>query len=507
MKLYTTLSNRYGPAIDPITRREFLQSTLAAGAGLFLSQYPLSAADASHKPPLLAKRVLIVGAGLAGLACAYELRNTGHDVTIIEARPRIGGRVQTLTDFIPGKTVEAGGEFIGSNHPAWLAYARRFNLRLIPSEEDSKTAESPIFLDGKHLTPKEEVALWEEMRFSLNLMNRDATLINPDQPWKSKRADNLDNRTTLEWLNSLNLTDQCRRAVRAQLENDNAVSLEHQSYLANLTMVRGGGMEKYWTESEAFRCLGGNQLLCMRFAEAIGYQHIHLNTAVKEIDLTHATAKIVANDKTIEADEVVLAVPPSTWSGINFSPSLPAELHPQMGPALKYLSAVKEPFWKNTNQAAYSIGDDLAGWTWNGTARQTNKKDCCLTSFSGGPAAEQAREIDSEQRKASYTEALSERYPGYSENLTGTRFYDWSTEPYTKRGYAFPAPRQITTQGPLWQKAFAGKLYFAGEHTCYKFIGYMEGALQSGIAAAHRIARHDMPTPPLSPSPSASKPA
>jgi monoamine oxidase len=81
------------------------------------------------------RRVVIVGAGLAGLSCSYELKRAGYDVQILEAGPRVGGRVLTLHDWIPGKVVECGGELIGSNHPMWIRYARLFGLGLRPMTE------------------------------------------------------------------------------------------------------------------------------------------------------------------------------------------------------------------------------------------------------------------------------------------------------------------------------------------------------------------------------------
>ena len=67
---------------------------------------------------------------------------------------------------------------------------------------------------------------------------------------------------------------------------------------------------------------------------------------------------------------------------------------------------------------------------------------------------------------------------------------DWPGDPLTRAGYSFPAPGQVTTQGPLLQQGH-GRLHFAGEYTCYKFAGYMEGGLQSGAAVARRLADRD----------------
>ena len=98
--------------------------------------------------------------------------------------------------------------------------------------------------------------------------------------------------------------------------------------------MKGGGLEKYWTESEVYRCRGGNARLARKLAAAIGERRLRLGVAVREIRTEGANTVVRdAAGATYEADHVVLAVPPTTWHNIRFSPGLPRALKPQMGVA------------------------------------------------------------------------------------------------------------------------------------------------------------------------------
>ena len=131
------LRSRFGPPIDPVTRREVLQGSIAVGTAFLLSG-PL--AFAQRATPT-GKSVIVIGAGFAGLAAAHELLSAGYKVTVLEARDRVSGRVVSFDNFVPGRWVEGGGELIGSNHPTWMAYAKKFGLDFneIPESEDSYT--------------------------------------------------------------------------------------------------------------------------------------------------------------------------------------------------------------------------------------------------------------------------------------------------------------------------------------------------------------------------------
>ena len=127
--------------------------------------------------------------------------------------------------------------------------------------------------------------------------------------------------------------------------------------------------------------------------------------------------------------------------------------------------------------------------TWEGTDAQPGEGAAELTSFSGGPAAESCRAVPKAARDAAYAALLEGLYPGFRKSYLKSRFMDWPAEPFTGAGYSFPAPGQIMTMGPIL-RAGIGHLHFAGEHACYKFVGYMEGAqLRRGAGAADRRAR------------------
>lgn len=113
-----------------------------------------------------------------------------------------------------------------------------------------------------------------------------------------------------------------------------------------------------------------------------------------------------------------------------------------------------------------------------------------MNAFSGGPAAEACLAWSKEDRDARYKAELEKIYPGFSENWLRARFMDWPNDPWVMASYSFPAPGEIVKAGPTLHKGL-GNLHFAGEHTCYKFVGYMEGGLNSGATVAKRIAKRD----------------
>ena len=107
-------------------------------------------------------------------------------MTVAEARNRVGGRVISFSDLVAGKNVEGGGELIGSNHPAWVGYAKQFGLKFLDVTEED--LEAPIVLGGKRLTSDESDALWEEMEKAFNTIIADAAKVDADEPWKARRT-------------------------------------------------------------------------------------------------------------------------------------------------------------------------------------------------------------------------------------------------------------------------------------------------------------------------------
>lgn len=487
--LYGWMKRRRMPRLDAMTRREMLQRTAAGAAALLLSGNACAAARGRRD----GKRIVVVGAGFAGLAAAHELAAAGYTVTIVEARKRVGGRVLSFSDFVEGRNVEGGGELIGSNHPNWLNFAERFSLEFLDITEPEE-AEWPIVLGGKRLTSEEADALYEEMDAAFSAMNGDAEPVDAEEPWKSPRAAELDARATADWVAQLEVSELCKAGITAQLEADNGAPTARQSYLANLAQVKGGGLEKYWTDSEVYRCLGGNDRLATKLANGAvetGRATLALGNAAKRIEHDGARVRVtLADGEVLECDDVVLALPPPTWGAIEFAPALPAGLAPQMGVNTKYLARVKSRFWEEAGLAADGLTDGVIGWTWDATHGQEGDGPACLTAFSGGSGAATARSWKSDERDALYLAEYARLYPTMKEHFEQARFMDWPGDPLTRAGYSIPAPGEITTVGPRLRKGLA-RIHFAGEHCSHAFPGYMEGALASGVAVARRLAVRD----------------
>ena len=480
--IYAQLHRRYGKP-DGITRRDMIERSLAAAAGILISD------RFTALPRAAAGRVVIIGAGFSGLAAAYELSRAGYEVTVAEARNRVGGRIISFSDLVPGKIVEGGGELIGSNHPAWNAYAKQFKLEFLDVTEED--LEFPIVLNGKRLTGDESEALWEELETAFNTIVTDAAKVDADEPWTAADAEALDTRTLADWIDALDASPLCKSGMHTMMTADNGVVTQWQSYLGNLAMVKGGGLEKYWTESEVFRCKGGNQQLARQFVTAIGANRVLMRTPVRSVNVSDRAAQVtLANGKVLEAEHVLLTAPPPVWNKIAIDPPLPPGLVPQMGSNVKFLMALKSAFWRRAELAPELMTDGPVSLTWHATDGQTGPGGEAMVAFSGGPAADQCREWTATQRNENYLAELQKVYRGIRPSYVRARFMDWPGDPWVKASYSFPAPGQVTLQGPTLRQGI-GRLHFAGEYSSYAFMGYMEGALSSGAAAARRIATRD----------------
>jgi monoamine oxidase len=494
--LISRLASRYSTPVSTIDRREFLRQSLALSAPLCLSSLP-----GNRYSREVAKRIVVIGAGFSGLACAHQLQHVGYDVTVIEARNRIGGRVFSSSvskgnDYVKGRTVEFGGELVGSNHPIWVNYADRFGLEFLDLTED-EDAEMPVIIDGKRLSGIEAAQLWEELEKALNELNALAIAVDADAPWKSPEARKLDLMSVQTWIDDLDVSPLVKRAVWINLSADNGQDPIRQSLLGLLTTVKGGGVEKFWTESEVYRCKGGNDQLATKLAAAIGENHIHTKLAVCSVCCTDSTMMVETSDgRKFECDDVVLTAPPKTWPNITFCPALPRTLNIQTGFNAKYFAVVKDRFWEKHTPtlSQYALSDDRINMTWDGTDNQGPVEDggACLVGFAGGSACRRASDMAPHQREAMFTEVFEQFFPGFRENFVKSFYMNWPKERWACASYSFPAPGEVTTVGPLIAEAhMGGHLHIAGEHACYKFVGFMEGALQSGVAVAKKIAKRD----------------
>lgn len=486
ISFYSRMKRRHTAKEVLVGRREFLQKMALASGALLLSS--CTPGTTTRDRP----RVIVIGAGFAGLAAAFELQAAGYDVVVLEARDRVGGRVLSFSDFPAGRNVEGGGELVGSNHPMWMSYAERFGLTFLDMSEDEDYDE-PFLLQGRILDTAEVEQIYEEMDAINGMMTVDAASVLEDEPWNTPNAEALDRRTTGSWLASItSVSDLGRYASATEFMHNNGVSPDQQSYLGNLTQIKGGGLEAYWTESEVYRCRGGNQQLATKLAEALTMDRIHLNDPIVRIvlDDRHATVT-TASGTTYEGDDVILAVPPNVWQKFTVDPPLPATLAPQIGISTKYLAQMKSRFWYPQGISQYSFSDETIGLTWEGTdAQEGDDANVVHISFSSAEVSETIRSMSREERDDRMKASLERLYPGYSENFVSARFMNWPSDPWVMGAYSFPAPGQVTTVGPVLREGFP-RLHFAGEHACYKFVGYMEGGLSSGAETAKRLALRD----------------
>lgn len=491
--LFARLHRSFGTKLSGIEKYEKIQ------AGLSEIQEQLPSLDNEPKERLKNVKVIVVGAGFAGLAAAYELATQGIQVTVLEARDRFGGRVHSQENIVPGRIIEAGAELIGANHHQWIHYAKKFGLGLsvITSEDNFLAAglNQPLYINGSNIRRSVQKEIFDKMEKIYEKINEDAEQVDAYEPWTHPKAQEWDSISVAHQLDEWCANDSLLRdALEVDLSNNQAAPTTEQSYLGLLAVVKGGGVADYWTLTEIFRCENGNQSLAQKFVEEIKKQEgcsVNTDQAAIKIDIANDGVTVHTKYKKeqfqeYKGDYVVFAIPPSTWKHVTINPPLPSNCQMYMGPAIKYLSAVKERFWIKKGLAPSGMSDE-AGMIWEGTDNQmvTKEQGFELSLFAGGSSARKA--LASANPKAYFNEAIGQVYADYQTYVTTGEFVQWPQDEWTGGGYSCPKPSQVYSIGPFLSQAYNDRFFFAGEHTCLAFFGYMEGALRSGVLCSKKI--------------------
>src|SRR3954469_25895951 len=233
--------------------------------------------------------VVVVGAGLAGLAAARVLRNRGRDVIVLEARDRVGGR--TLNEPIAdGKVVEIGAQWVGPTQDRVLAMIRELGLETFPTyaegrnifERNGRT--SPY----KGTIPKTNPLGLAEVGMAMARLNRMAAQVDPASPWTAPKADRWDSETFATWMRRRVRTKAARDILRLAIVGVWAAEPEDVSLLHVLFYIRSAGTLEILTDTEGGaqqdRVVGGSQLISLRMAEELGEGVVELESPVRRIE-------------------------------------------------------------------------------------------------------------------------------------------------------------------------------------------------------------------------------
>jgi monoamine oxidase len=390
-------------------------------------------------------RIVVVGAGIAGLTAALRFTEAGFDVTVLEARDRVGGRLLSVT-LDNGAVAEMGGEWIRADHDGVARLARLLDVRLVPIGVDFALRD----LAGAPAISREE-----HDRVARLVSSGIASLSAEER--RSKSAEDL--------LDGIDDGSDALTLFRLRIEGSAAIPLSRVG-VDELTGDFGVGAGTY------LRVEGGNQALALSAAKRL--DDVRLNTPVDVIEVRDGGVRVVHGQQSIAADGVVLAVPLPLLRSLRFDPPLDADLVEaiesiEMGTAAKLAVSMSSPPTLMARQ-----NRDATWWCWtgnggDGTARKT------VTAFAGTQGAVSAVGND-------WSQMLETAVPEFDLG-DDSRFLDWGAEEWSFGCYSALGPDQER----LFD-AFDGRaeVVFAGEHTSGS--GSIDGAILSGERAAARLA-------------------
>lgn len=402
-------------------------------------------------------RVVVVGAGFAGLSAALLLREAGLDVTVLEARERVGGRVWSAT-ITNGAVVELGAEWIMDHDAEVLGLAERFGIAAVETGADYGRREPT----GPGAAP-----LGTQDGF-LDEASRLRSAMTPEEAAGVSLGGFLD---------AVPGDDDARRLVKTRLAGTCAQDLDR----VTLLQIADDGRAFTHRADRYFRLGPGNQRLAEALADEV--DDVRLGNAVDTIRQDHDGVRLRSGGLEEQADAVVVAVPAPIAARLAFEPALPDDLATAlrelpMGVASKLAVATRgRPSIRSLQSTETSM------WCWVAHGADGEPRGC-VASFAGSPAAQEHLGI-TQGRMTPWLEALERMNPDLTFEGEPV-MYAWADDPFTLGAYVAWDAQSWARMDVLARPV--GRIAFAGEHTAgAAFHGTMNGALSSGRRAAEQV--------------------
>jgi monoamine oxidase len=476
------------------TRREFLRASAVAIPALFLP--PVNAATAP--------RVVVVGAGLAGLTCAFQLKQAGLVAEVYEAADRVGGRCSTRrSDFAENQIVEHGGELIDQSHKAIRQLAQSLGLKLDNLLQAEKNgAEEFYFFDGLPYAADDAIndlkSIWQQIHSDLSAASY-PTLYNH----YTLRGRELDNMSVLGWIDRYvpgGTSSRLGQLLDIAYNIEYGAESSDQSSL-NLLYLLGylgpGQLRIFGPSNEKYHVRGGNDQIPARMAAALDSQ-VRLGYALRAIRLMRdgryrLTFRYGNRFVDVSADHVVLTLPFSILrSSVDYSAAgfcilkCMAIEELGMGTNSKLHVQFNDRHWENLGCNGATYADTGYQSTWDVTRAQPGKSGI-LVDYTGGLVGDSFAKGTPRGRAAQFLSQIEPVLPGLKDKWNGRATIDyWHGDPFTKGSYSYWKVGQYTKFAGIEGEPEAA-CHFAGEHTSIDSQGYLNGAVESGERAASEV--------------------
>jgi monoamine oxidase len=507
------------------SRRRFLKNaalTLPALAAMphlaSSAETPAAAAPAGPPEPVppragQPRKVIVLGAGLAGLTAAYELAAWGHDVTVLEAQTRAGGRVYTLrSPFSDGLWAEAGAMDFPDSARHVKHYAQALNVPFYEPKPSAMKPPKPLdtitYVRGQRLPIRPDT----QWPFDLTPEERKLGFIGIYYKYLAPAADGLGDITQLNWdIQKFKNLDQLTVAdfMKSQGASDEAV--DFLSYLVNVGYGwrTGSAIHRLISDFRLFNMGGGKQYffeggcdaLPRGFAKSLQdriWYGAPVTKIIQENGKVRAVFRRAGGEQTLEADYLVSTAPVPVLRKIEFTPALPTAKRRifedlEYAPVTRIFMQARKRFWRDelgvVGNAVTDLPIKLVAEHPMGRPDGLGPR-AIVESHIRGPESVAVSALPLEEQIDFASGHMNKLFPGFRDQIEGGTSFSWHDDPWAGGGYPWWKPGQMTAWLPELAKA-EGRVYFGGEHTSH-LCRQMEGAVMSGYRAAlevHEAAR------------------